>query len=721
MAVLQKIRNRGVLLVTIIAVALFLFVIGDLLRGGEGLVNQARQNVGEVAGEKITITEYQSLLEDFQVYSEIMQQKSSFTEDENNQIKDMTWQTLVQNKLIEKECAKLGLTVSDEEVATIIRTGMSQLLQIPYFMNQQGRYDYTLVQGFLSEYNTLKESGQQIPDIYAKLYKYYLFAQRQVRAQQLVGKYQVLLAQCITGNNVAAQANYDARTKESEVLLVSVPLSAVGDEVVQVSDKEIEARYKQDKEHYRQYIETREAKIIDVQVVPSDSDKRAQEQEMVAAYASLAGAADATAAGNVTRQSNSLLHYSNVLKGIDAFPDMIANLLEGDSTSAGTSVGETVKPAYDAMTNCYYTFRLIDKGTEPDSVLYRQIGVVAKDEDEADTRADSIMLALSAGADFKELASLYGQKGDSSWVATAHYQNASLDEDNASFISTIFSTGAGETKRLKLSNGNTVILQILETRNPVTKYNVAAVVKELQFSDDTYSNEYNKFSSFIASNPTLDLIEANAAKEGYSVRPLSAMPATAHQINGIHNTRDAVKWLFDEAKVGDISPLYECGDNDRLLLVALTDVNKVGYASVDKVKDVIRAELIGEKKSDQLLGQCQGVKSVAEARKLKGAVVDTVTRITFAAPAFVRATVSSEPVLSAVASKTAKGDFVGPVKGKGGIYMLQVLGKKEQAEPFDPKAEKNTIAQTQMRTALQTVFNELYLNADVKDQRYKFF
>ena len=721
MAVLQKIRNRGVLLVTIIAVALFLFVIGDLLRGGEGLVNQARQNVGEVAGEKITITEYQSLLEDFQVYSEIMQQKSSFTEDENNQIKDMTWQTLVQNKLIEKECAKLGLTVSDEEVATIIRTGMSQLLQIPYFMNQQGRYDYTLVQGFLSEYNTLKESGQQIPDIYAKLYKYYLFAQRQVRAQQLVGKYQVLLAQCITGNNVAAQANYDARTKESEVLLVSVPLSAVGDEVVQVSDKEIEARYKQDKEHYRQYIETREAKIIDVQVVPSDSDKRAQEQEMVAAYASLAEAADATAAGNVTRQSNSLLHYSNVLKGIDAFPDMIANLLEGDSTSAGTTVGETVKPAYDAMTNCYYTFRLIDKGTEPDSVLYRQIGVVAKDEDEADTRADSIMLALSAGADFKELASLYGQKGDSSWVATAHYQNASLDEDNASFISTIFSTGAGETKRLKLSNGNTVILQILETRNPVTKYNVAAVVKELQFSDDTYSNEYNKFSSFIASNPTLDLIEANAAKEEYSVRPLSAMPATAHQINGIHNTRDAVKWLFDEAKVGDISPLYECGDNDRLLLVALTDVNKVGYASVDKVKNVIRAELIGEKKSDQLLGQCQGVKSVAEARKLKGAVVDTVTRITFAAPAFVRATVSSEPVLSAVASKTAKGDFVGPVKGKGGIYMLQVLGKKEQAEPFDPKAEKNTVAQTQMRTALQTVFNELYLNADVKDQRYKFF
>ena len=719
MAVLQKIRNHGVLLVTVIAVALFLFVIGDLLRGGEGLVNQARQNVGEVAGEAVSISDYQELLEDFQIYQEVMQQKSSFSEDENNQIKDMTWQTLVQNRLIEQECEKLGLTVSDEEVAAIIRTGASQLLQVPFFVNQQGRYDFTQVQSFLSEYQQMQESGQQVPDVYSKVYKYYLFAQRQIRSQQLAGKYQMLLAQCFTANSVAAQANYNARTQESEVLLVSVPMSSVGDEVVTVSDKDIEARYKKDKGRYRQYVETREAKIIDVQVVPSDSDKRVQELEMVDAYHKLLDAEDAEAAGNVTRQANSLLHYSNVLKGADAFPDMIANLLEGDSTSV--AAGETVKPAYDAMTNCYYTFRVLDKRVEADSVLYRQIGVVAKDEAEADQRADSIMAALAAGADFKELAQLYAQKGDSVWVATAHYQQATLDADNAAFVSAVFSTNAGQTQKLKLNNGNTVIISVLEKRNPVTKYNVAAVVKELQFSDDTYSDEYNRFSSFIASNATLEQIEANAAQAGYTVRPISAINSSAHQINSIHGTRDAVKWLFDEAKTGDVSQLYECGDNDRLLLVALTGINKQGDAPLDKVRDIIRSELIGEQKSAQLLEQCQGVKSVAEARNLKDAVVDTVSHITFAAPTFVRATVSSEPVISAVATKTAKGEFAGPVKGNGGIYMLQVLSKSDKAGDYDPATEKQALAQTNLRTALQSVIEELYLNANVKDQRYKFF
>ncbi|MBQ2339680.1 MAG: SurA N-terminal domain-containing protein, partial [Bacteroidaceae bacterium] len=143
MAVLQKIRNRGILLVSIIAIALFLFVMGDLLRGGEGLINQSRQNVGEIDGTSVSIQDYQSVFEDFQVYNEIAQQRTSTSEEENNQLKDMAWNTMIQNKLIEKECNALGIGVTDDEVAEVIRSGQNQLLQVPAFANQQtGRYDY---------------------------------------------------------------------------------------------------------------------------------------------------------------------------------------------------------------------------------------------------------------------------------------------------------------------------------------------------------------------------------------------------------------------------------------------------------------------------------------------------------------------------------------------------------------------------------------------------
>ena len=720
MAVLQKIRNRGVLLVSAIAIALFLFVIGDLLRGGEGLMNQAKQTVGEVNGTSVNIQEYQTLFEEFQVWQEIAQQKTSSSEDDNNQLKDMAWQTYVQNQLIEAECEKLGLTVTDEEVADMIRLGASQLLQVPVFANQQtGRFDYAQLQMFLTEYQKLKDGGQQVPEAYEKIYKYYMFAQKQIRSQALAGKYQALLSGCILSNPVEAKMTFDARSEESDILLVSLPLSTVADDKVSVSDEEVKAKYTTDKEKYRQYVETRDAKMIDVAVTASETDRKALEDNMQEIYTVLAAAEGTDEAGNVVRQNASLYPFSDTKKQKDAFPQMIASHLDGDSTAV--AVGQTMKPAYDAMTNTYYTFKVLAKVTEPDSVLFRQLAVVANDEKEADTKADSIYKALSAGADFKAVAQKYNQQGDSTWITSAQYQNAALDADNAAFVNALYGMNRGEVRKLKFTNGNTVILKVEDQRNPVTKYNVAAIIKELRFSDDTYSSEYNKFSSFIAANPTLEQMEANAEKNGYVVRPITDLNSAQHNISGIHNTRDAVKWLFDDAKTNDVSQLYECGDNDHLLVIALTSINPEGYASETKVAESIKQELLNEKKMDKLITDNKNVKSIDAAKQIEGAVADTVRHITFAAPTFVSATMASEPAISSVVSKTQKGQFAGPVKGNNGVYMFQVLDKKQTEEKYDEKAEMAQTANNNFRYVSQSLLNDLYLKANVKDLRYKFF
>lgn len=720
MAVLQKIRNRGVLLVSAIAIALFLFVIGDLIRGGEGLINQAKQTVGEVNGSSVSIQEYQSLFEEFQVYQEIAQQKTSSSEDENNQLKDMAWQTYIQNKLIEAECEKLGLTVTDEEVSDMIRLGASQLLQVPVFANQQtGRFDYAQLNMFLTEYQKLKDGGQQVPEAYEKIYKYYMFAQKQIRNQALAGKYQALLAGCILSNPVEAKMTFDNRSSESDVLLVSLPLSTVADDKVSVSDEEVKAKYNADKEKYRQYVETRDVKIIDVAVKASETDRKALEENMQEIYTALAAAEGTAEAGNVVRQNASLYPYSDTMKEKDAFPQMIASHLDGDSTAV--AVGQTMKPTYDALSNTYYTFKVLSKVTEADSVLFRQLAVIGKDEKDADTKADSIYKALNGGADFKEIAKKYNQTGDSTWISSDQYQNAALDADNASFVNALYAMNRGEIRKLKFTNGNTVILKVEDQRNPVTKYNVAAIIKELRFSDDTYSSEYNKFSSFIAANPTLEQLEANAEKNGYVVRPINDIASSQHNISGIHNTRDAVKWLFDDAKLNSISQLYECGDNDHLLVMALTGINKEGYASQEKVAESIKQELMNEKKMEKLIADNKGVKSIDAAKQIQGAVADTVRHITFAAPAFVSATMASEPAISSAVSKTQKGQFAGPIKGNNGVYMFQVLDKKQSEEKYDEKTEMAQAANTNFRYVSQSLLNDLYLKANVKDLRYKFF
>ena len=716
MAALQKIRSKGVLLVTIIAVALFLFVAGDLFRGIESLFQQSSQQIGEVNGKPVSIQDYQKMIDDLQTYYEIVQQKSSFSEDELNRIKDEAWQTYVQQQLIRQECEELGLAVSDEEVSDMVKSGFSPMLQVPIFMNQQtGRYDYATLNGFLTEYKKMKDAGTQIPDTYEKIYKYYLFAQRQIRDQLLTQKYQTLLSQSFLSNPVEAKLAFDSRADESDLLLAALPASSIKDEDVKVSDEDIQAKYKEDIEKYKQVIETRDIKIVDVQVVASEADKTAAATEMADATTKLNAAATNTAAGNVVRQMLSVLPYSDVYKTKNAFPNMISSTL--DSMVVGS-----VKPAaFDPMTNTYYTYKLLGKTTMPDSVLFRQIGVIGKDEADVAKKADSIMTALSAGAKFKDIAKKYNQTGDSTWISTSQFENAQIDADNANFINTLYGMSVNESKKLTLENGATVILQVMKTANPVTKYNVASVVKELKFSDETYNKEYNKFSSFVAANTTLEQIEANAAKEGYTVRPINDVTASAHGIANIRATREALKWVFDEAKVGNISQLYECGSNDHLLLVALTGINKEGYRSVEKLKEDLTNEIKKEKKIEKLFETAKSVKSMAEAQKLKDVVVDTVKHVSFSAPTFIAATGASEPIISAAAAKTAKGVFSGAVKGNNGVYLFQVLNKTKTAEKFDAKTEQSSLAMSNFRNAYNSIINTLYLKANVQDRRYKFF
>jgi peptidyl-prolyl cis-trans isomerase D len=715
MATLGKIRKHGVLLVAAIAIALFLFVAGDLIKGGESLFQKNQQTVAQIDGEDVSIQDFQKLFEEFQGYYEIINGSSLSGEDELNRVKDEAWQTYLQNTLIQKECDALGLTVTDNEVAEIIKNGQSQLLQVPIFMNQQtGRYDYSLVQDFLNEYKQLKESGTQMQDAYEKAYKYYMFAQKQIRNQSLAQKYQILLSKAIISNPVEAKQNFESRSNETEVLLASLPTSQLSDDKVEVTDEEIKAKYNEEKEQYQQNLETRDIKYIDVAISPSDADKKAAEEEMADAYDQLTAAASNTEAGNISRLLTSKVPYTDILKKKEAFPTMIANLLDS------TAVGSVSAPKYDAMTNTYYTFKVLDKQTEADSVLYRQIVVAGTDEAKTKASADSIINAIKGGATFAEIAKKYNQKSDSTWVSTAQYQNSHLDADNALYVTTLYSMQPNEIKTIKLSNGYNFVLQVLEKRNSVQKYNVAAIVKTLNFSDATYNAAYNKFNSFLAENNTAEKIEANAEKEGYSLMPYPDLTSNQHSVAGIHSTRDALKWIFDEASEKEVSQLYECGDNNHLLVVILDKVNKKGYRSLDKVSSSIKSELTNEKKVAQLAEQLKGVKSIEDA-KAKGAVIDTINHISFASPAFISATASSEPLISAAAAKAQKGAFVGPIKGEGGAYVMQVVDKTKTADKFDAKQEETQVSQTHLRVAFQTLFNVLYLQANVTDNRYKFF
>ena len=544
------------------------------------------------------------------------------------------------------------------------------------------------------------------------IYKYWTFVEKQLRTQLLAQKYQSLLAHCFVSNPVEAKMAFKEENEESQIQLAAFPYTSIEDSKVQVSESDLKAKYDELKPRFKQYVESRDVKYVDILVEPSAADKNALKKQFAEYTKTLTEAADPS---EVVRRSTSLVSYLGLPVGKEAYPGDVAMRL--DSMAVGSVYG----PFENAHDNTLNLIKLVAKVQLPDSVEYRQIQVGGATPEAANKTADSIYAALNSGADFEALAKKYGQTGEKTWMTTSQYQMApSLDKDTKDYINSLNTMGVNELKNIKLPQGN-IIVQVLNRKGMVTKYQAAVVKRTIDFSKETYRAAYNKFSSFVSANQTAADVEKNAAKSGYRVQEAKEITTSQHYLAGIHSTREALKWLFD-AKQGDVSPLYECGDNNHLLLVVLDRINPVGYRSLNdpQVKEMVKAEVIRDKKAEQIVAKLNGVTSIAAA-KTKGGVVTPVNQVTFASPVFLTATGASEPALSGAVAATAKGTFSKtPVKGNAGVYMFQVTGRSMRPVKFDAKEIEQRLRQRAMQYA-GNFMNQLYINAKVVDNRYLFF
>ena len=713
MAALGKIRSKGVLLICIISLGLFAFIAEEAFRSCESSSNDARQQVGEVLGEKINVTEFQKLVDEYTEVIKMQQGQENLNEDQLNQVKDMVWNTYVQTKLIAHETEKLGLTVTDAELQNVLAEGTNpMLMQTPFYNQQTGRFDVNALKKFLAEYKAQGQTNPQLAKQYDTVYKYWTFIEKTLRQQLLAQKYQGLFAHCFLSNKVEAEMAFKAQNEENQIQLAALSYSSIDDNKVKITDADLKAKYDEVKGRFKQYVESRDIKYVDVQVKASAAD-RSELQKSFAGYSQeLASAADPA---DVVRKSTSLISYLGVPVSKDAYPYDIAQRLDS------MAVGATSKVFENNSDNTLNVIKLVSKQMLPDSVQYRQIQVVGASVEESAKRADSIYTALKAGADFEVLAKKYGQTGEKTWLTTRQYQSApSLDNNTKNYIMSLNTMAVNELKNISLSQGN-LIVQVVDRKAMINKYVAAVVKKDITFSKDTYSAAFNKINSFISANLTAEDIVKNAAKAGYTVQERKDVTTAEHYLAGIHSTREAMRWLF-EAKKGAVSPLYECGDNDHLLLVILDNINNVGYRSLDdaQVKEYVKGEVLKDKKAEMLMAKLEGVKSVAAA-KAKGANVSTVNQVTFAAPVFISATGASEPALSGAVAATAKGKFCKvPVKGNAGVYVFEVTNKTQRPGKFNAAAEMQKLRQKEMQMA-GNFMNELYIKAKVVDNRYLFF
>lgn len=771
MAVLQKIRSNLIAQLAI-GLGMVAFIVTGFVtcsRSGE----QQTTVVTELYGDELEINTFNEMLEEYKVvvsYTKVLnqlyqagyplpqntnevmsafQQAASlvqFTNEEEASFRNDMWELYVQESLLKKECSELGLTVTDNELAAVIKEGAHPILsQYPIFFNfQTGAFDYASLQQFLNMYKNMKNGSKPAENaVGAELtHTAWLFVEKQLRTAVLRDKYQTLLCSLSLSNPISAKASYDASVNETDIVLAALPYTTLDASKFGATDEELKAKLEEFKDGYcinpvtneqiRFYNveESRSLKYITVTVSASEADKQALNDAMNG-YAAALEAEDADIE-SIVAESQSRIPYIKFAMGkktLSQFDYEIA--AQVDSMAVGTQVG----PFLNIADNSMNIVRLMGRTTRPDSIEVRQIQIANADVEAAKATADSLIALMKAGEPFDSVAKDF-EHSDKTWMLSENFEGSVLPEEYMNFLEAIYATSTNDYFTFVPEQGGVIIGQVTDRREMDEKFQVAIIKRPIEFSAATFDKNMNDLSTFVNNCKDLKEVEQKAAKAGYNVQQENVLKNT-NALSRVEGTREIVRWAFKEdTEVGTFQAPRSYGNTqDQIVVAFLAGINPAGYATLDdpKVKEAVAEMVKKDKMAAELAKQMKG-KSVADIAKMAGAFSDSVQHVTFSQPTYIMSMGVQELNISGAASALAANKTATGIRGNAAVYAIQATGKATGVNPYGPYVEKEAMMQHAMQNAsiinsmLQmrpTEFNGLFYplmkKADMVDNRHIFF
>ena len=711
MATLQKIRSKGPLLLIVIGLAMLAFILGDawkIIRPTQGI-----QFVGSVDGKNISAMDFQKELENYTEVIKFANQNNDLSEEQMNSVRDEVWAIMVRNQILGKEAAAIGLTVTDAEVRDVIERGTDPILANTPFNGADGKFDADVLKNFLAFYNELDGTNMSYEEYsyYQSMYNYWLFIESDIKSGLLYSKYSALVKAALVTNPVAMKDSYVNRVTRYDVLVAALPYSSLTDADANVTNADLKKTYAENKEGLYNYTESRDIYYIDYEIEPSQADRDAllaevneittQLEEMDGDYAAF------------LRRSDSEIPYSEVPRSAKNLPEDVAERI--DSVNSLGVFG----PYYNGEDDTYNTFKVLNTVNGYDSIQFAMIQVIGEGE-EFDNRADSILNVAKKGADFAELAAKYGQTAAENWMSADTYEPATISGDNALYLNKLNSMKKGEVDVLKISGANLVI-KVLDTKTPLKKYDIAIVKRPVEFSEETSNAAYNKLSAFLSQNTTVEELKQNAEDSEFRLLYYPSFENYSYNISGVGRSHEALRWAFG-ANEGEVSRIFEVGyANDHLLVVGVDKINKRGYLSLEDASTAISYKVLMDKKAEILKDKLAGL-SFDEVKKIDNIVVDTIKYCNFTNNGFVSALSANEIAIGPSVAKLGQGELSAPIKGDNCVYVAEkISADDETGTGFNEEVEKSRLKAIAVSNIPSSIFEALYYNAKVVDNRYKIF
>ena len=709
MATLQKIRDKGTLLVIVIGVALLAFVLGDLLTSGTTLFGRAQDKAFVVNGEVISTKDYADKITEFEEFQKMVSGQSSLDENTSAQIREAVYQQMVRQRLLENQTGKLGLSVSKEEINDLVHGEFISpvLQQLPFFVDPQtGMFSRTALVDFLNTINmpSPNPEEQSIVNQYKSLW---LFIEEMVRTQRLEEKYISLLSGAVITNDAEAKTNFELTQQNADMAYVVQNYFTIPDTVVTVTEKEIKAYYDMHKDDYRLEAPLVKLSYFTKQILPSDEDYAEVEAESRVAFTELQ---------NSQNPATVVADYSQVPYR-DVF--MSEQMLTPDQIEfvRSAEINELYGPEREG--DSYKIVKLIDKTIAPDSVHFRMMSIPSGSmvgQDSIVTRfTDSLYNVIREGQSFADVANSLNPSsngGDVGWA-----REIDLASFGSEMVETVFNSPVGELVKLSLP-GQQVIVQIEERTRPVNKYKVAIIDMPVIASEKTSNNIDNELNQFVSTPEVGSKFNELASEKGYMVMPNITVSANEFTLAQIPGSRQVITWAAREKKPGSVKKF----DLTNQRVIARVDqVIPAGTAPLSEVASGIRSQLLNEKKAEKMIAdlKAQNLTTIDAYAEAMNSRTDTVRFVNFNTQNITG--LGYEPVMNALSAFAPLNSVQGPIKGNMGVYVTQVTNRTQGTESYDADAEKNSMMNEKAyRLQMQSV-EILKEKLGVEDNRFRFF
>ena len=677
MASLNTLRTKfGILLSVVIAGALLAFILS--LKTEMGFSGNDPK-VGEIDGEKVLYSEFLAAYDDVKA----QMGGEAYDEQQASQLLSATWQSLLSDHVLTPGLEKMGLGVAAAEHTAMLKGEQASNVYATVFADPKtGAYSIESVTEFLKQV----ESNPQA----AKMWS---LVQKQAKLDRALAKYVALVRNSAYANKLQVEHGVNAANSTYKGRYAMLRYHNVADSLVSVSDKEIKAYYKANKEQYKQ-TPYRTISYVVFDVEATEADKAAVEAAAKAATAEFAAASDVKAFSRENRHASVAQSFVT----LDSYSKDESKALAAGRTYGPELVGDE-----------WHATRVVETRNVPEKLTLRHI-VLPYTED---AKAEELLAELRKGASFEALAKEHS-------IAETAAEGGNIGEVEYASLAPEFADAFKAVKKgqvVKVVFGNAIQLMKVEKLAASKKhYRIATLTYKVEPSQETKRNVHNTASALaVAAKGSVEKFNEAVDAQSLSSRSINVQQDD-RKVRGIDgNSIEVVRWAND-AKVGDVSDIIKV--DESYVVATLTAVNDSEYKSVKEVATPIRNLLFRDKKFEILAAKFQGT-TIEEAAEAAGVKVQEFADVKFSS--YYIPGIGVEPRILGAITTAEAGALSAPLQGASGAFVICVDEVVAVSEPQTAEAEQVKAQAEAERNASSRVLYTVQDMAKVVDNSVSFF